>query len=113
MFPEILDSRHNRNMSIRNPKYIIEAKEKLSKSHNIKRQKINHDNISQENKQLKCNTVLTEMTNDTIATTTEQEDIIMYYQSKKQNLTANNVARRKKFLDNTFVPLHLVKETFT
>jgi len=41
MLPEILDSRHNRNMPIRNPKYIIEAREKLSKSYNIKRQKIN------------------------------------------------------------------------
>jgi len=49
-------------MLIRNPKYIIEAKEKLSKSYNIKRQKINHDNISQGNKRLKCNAVLTEMT---------------------------------------------------
>jgi len=76
MLPEILDSRHNRNMPIRNPKYIIEAKEKSSKS-NIKRQKINPDNISQENKRLKCNTVVTETTNDTVAT--EQEEL----QSKK------------------------------
>jgi len=65
-------------MSIRNPKYIIGAKEKLFKSHNTKRQKINHDNISQENERLKCSTVLTE-TSDTIATITEQEECIYIY----------------------------------
>jgi len=110
MLPEILDSRHNRNMPIRNPKYIIEAKEKSSKSRNIKRQKINPDNISQENKRLKCNTVVTETTNDTVATATEQEDCIIVSHLKKQYLTADDVARRKKILDNTFAPLYLVKE---
>jgi len=59
---------------------------------------------------LKCNAVLTEMTSDTIVTTTEQEDCIRISHSKKQNLTADNVARRNKILDNTFVPLHLIKE---
>ncbi|KAL6419451.1 hypothetical protein ACFW04_011400 [Cataglyphis niger] len=31
MFPEILDSRHNKQMPIRDPKYIIEAKKKTTK----------------------------------------------------------------------------------
>jgi len=95
MLPEILDSRYNRNMPIRNPKYIIETKEKLSKSRNIKWQKINPD-ISQKNKRLKCNTVVTETTNDTVAITAEQEDCIIVSHLKKQYLTADDVARRKK-----------------
>jgi len=31
ILPEILDSRHNRHMSIRNPRYIEEAKEEAAK----------------------------------------------------------------------------------
>lgn len=34
MLPEILDSRHNRHMSIRDPKYIMEAKEEKIEKNN-------------------------------------------------------------------------------
>jgi len=40
MLPEILASRYNRHMPIRNPKYIVEAKEKAAKKSNIQAKNI-------------------------------------------------------------------------
>ena len=51
MLPEILDSRHNRHMPIRNPKYIIDAQEKsFKKKVSCKRQTVQQNDIEEESK---------------------------------------------------------------
>jgi len=55
MLPEIVDSRHNRNMSIRDPSYIIEAKQEAAKKMNIQKNKQNaveSENINEEKNDL-------------------------------------------------------------
>jgi hypothetical protein len=51
MLPEILDSRYNRHMPIRNPKYIIDAKKNVSKNKINNKQKITQQNKEQKEMQ--------------------------------------------------------------
>jgi len=49
MLPEILDSRHNRHMPIRNPNYIVEAKAEATKKSNIRAKNNQKKAIENEN----------------------------------------------------------------
>ncbi|XP_072766253.1 uncharacterized protein [Anoplolepis gracilipes] len=117
MLPEILDSRHNRHMPIRNPQYIIDAKEKASKRKIIHKQTVQQNNVNnidikQENKQSKLNVVQTDMVNIAAVSDTEQDSdcILVSYSKTKQNLTNDEITKRKKVLDDTIAPLSLVKK---
>ncbi|KYN21748.1 hypothetical protein ALC57_05874, partial [Trachymyrmex cornetzi] len=100
MLPEIVDSRHNRNMPIREPQYIIKAQ---TASRNTKRQHTattcTNEQFSQDIKKLKQNEIPTE----TITTASvgpavsEEEDCITVGHSIKENLTAKDIANRKRY----------------
>lgn len=115
MLPEILDSRHNRHMPIRNPKYIIEAKEEASKKimgrKTMHRDIVESENV-QESKRFKSNTLEIEAAITAAAVDTEQDDdcVIVSYSNDKRDLTKDDVARYKKILDDMIAPLSLVKE---
>lgn len=91
MLPEILDSRHNRHMPIRNPRYIIEAKEAAAKKTNngksIRQNAIESENVT-EQKQFKCDISLTEtaITAAVADLNMEQDDdcVIVSYTSNKR-----------------------------
>ena len=111
MLPEILDSRHNRHMPIRNPNYIVEAQEEASKKRNIRAQNVRRNTIENENslkeKSLKCNILLTEavITDAAVAQNIEQDDdCVIINTSEKQNITDKQVASVKKYLDED-IPL--------
>ena len=112
MLPEILDSRHNRHMPIRNPKYIIDAQEKASKKKvSCKRQTVQKNYIEEERKH---NVLATDATNTAVVLDTNQDSdsdcILVSYSKNKLNLTKDEIAKRKKVLDHTIVPLSLVRE---
>lgn len=114
MLPEILDSRHNRHMSIRDPKYIMEAKEEASKkiiSRKRNRQNIESESIVQENKRL--NVLQTEGV-ITAATSldSEQDDdcVIVSYSNDNRELTEDDIARQKRILDDTIASLSSMRE---
>ncbi|XP_067216432.1 uncharacterized protein [Linepithema humile] len=116
ILPEILDSRHNRHMPIRNPQYIVDAQEKASKkkvSHKLSVQennKVQETNIVQAKKELQRNILLTDATNVTADLNAEQDsDCIFVSYTKRKNLTKDEIAKRKKVLDDTIVPLSLVR----
>lgn len=100
-------------MLIRDPKYIVEAREKLSKSvvnRNTKRQhntkacineKFFQEDETIDKKRLKCNNISTETSATASTAVVEQEDCIIIGHVKNYNLTANDIARRKKVLDKT------------
>ncbi|KMQ87949.1 hypothetical protein RF55_12640, partial [Lasius niger] len=74
---EILDSRHNRHMPIKNPRYIIEAKEEAAKKVTISRIKrqniIESENGIEESKRFKPNVSMEAKMTD-IALNKEQDD---------------------------------------
>lgn len=116
MLPEILDSRHNRHMPIRNPRYILEAKEEAAKKNNNRKNRQNtteSENVIEE-KRFKSDISSTE-TSITAAVATlnmEQDDdcVIVGYTSNKREITEDDRARHKKILDDIIAPLSLVKE---
>jgi len=117
MLPEILDSRHNRHMPIRNPEYIIDAQEKASKKKISKLQTIEENEIErkdsgQENKQFEKTALLTDVTNPAILTDTEQDSdcILVSYLKNKRKMTTDEIAKRKKVLDDTITPLDLIEK---
>ncbi|XP_067205374.1 uncharacterized protein [Linepithema humile] len=114
MLPEILDSRHNRHMPIRNPQYIIDAQEKAFKTKvcyelSVQQNKVQDRKIVQDKK---LNVLSTDATNVTAVLNAEQDSdcIIVSCSKKKRNLTKDEIAKRKKVLDDTIVPLSLVRE---
>jgi len=119
MLLEILDSRHNTHMPIREPKYIIEAKEKLSKSvinFNTKRQhkttaSVNEqENQTVDSKRFK-NTNISIKTSATIPTAViEQDDCIIVSYVRNYIPTANEMASRRRVIDAREISLSSVKE---
>lgn len=116
MLPEILDSRYNRHMPIRNPKYILEAQENACrKKINRKVNEVNIDNDNDANsKRIKRDVLSTETVNtDSIAILDADQDndcIIVSCSSKKRDLTDEDMGRCKKFLDEFIAPLSEVTE---
>jgi len=113
MLPEILDSRHNRHMPIREPRYIMEAKEEACKKRiavNNTQNYIKRKNVTEGSKRLKLD-VLSSNT-ATVTSEIEQDDdcIITNYSNKKRDLTEDDVARQRKVLDNVTSSLLLVKK---
>lgn len=119
MLPKILDSRHNRHMPIRDPRYIIEAKEEAAKkivtmSRTKRRNIVESENGIEESKQFKPNVSLIEATMiDTadIVLNKEQDDdcIIISYSHNERDIFEDDIKRNEKLL-NTFAPLYLVKD---
>lgn len=119
MLPEILDSRHNRHMPIRNPNYIIVAKEKAAKKvvSQTNRRKITENKSDiEESKRFKLNispmeAIITDVTVLALQDEQEQDDdcMIVSY-SQKQHISEDDMVRHKKLLDETFIPMTLIKE---
>lgn len=109
-------------MPIRDPKYIVEARERLSKNlvnGNTKRQHVTAACIDtkflQEDKtivkkRLKLSDISTEKSVTASTADVEQDDCIITGHVENYNLTADDIARRKQVLDNTIVLLCIVKE---
>ena len=68
--------------------------------------------IEEESKRLKLNVLPTDATNIAAVLDTEQDNdcILVSYSKNMQNMTKDEIAKRKKVLDNTIVPLSLIKE---
>lgn len=112
MLPEILDSRHNRHMLIRDPQYVKDAKEKASERKIIRKTAQQNYVDKQENKRLKLNLMQIDLANIATVSDTEQDSdcILVSYSKIKQNLTKDEIAKRKKVLDDIIAPLPLVRE---
>lgn len=116
MLPEILDSRHNRHMPIRNPRYIIEAKEEAAKNIN-NRKSIRQNTIKSEysitEKIGTSNSSPTEaaLTTAMIARHLEQDDDCTYIgTSYKQYITEEDKTRMKINLDEIIIPIDCVRK---
>ncbi|KAM0724668.1 hypothetical protein ACS0PU_009052 [Formica fusca] len=117
MFPEIVDSRHNRHMPIRDPLYIIEAKEKAVKEKisrkNIRQNIIVNEDFLEKRKRFKSNVLPIEATNTAIAAAMdiEQDDdcIIVSYSNNKHDITKDDMERHEKIL-NLIASLSIVKD---
>ncbi|KMQ86930.1 hypothetical protein RF55_13949 [Lasius niger] len=116
MLPEILDSRHNRHMQIRDPKYITDAKEQSKKKNSDIQQNKRPNNdkeIIPQNKKLKQsnNTVSKDVTSIAAAVDIDEDsDCFIVSCSIKSNLTKDEIVKRREVLDNTIAPLSLVRE---
>jgi len=115
ILPEILDSRHNRHMPIRNPRYIKEAKEEAAKK--IKNKK-KYQLIENENVFINKNeTFLDILPTDAaispvmIAQDAEQDDDCMYINTiYKQDVTEEDKTRTKINLDETIPPIDNIRK---
>ncbi|XP_036149752.1 uncharacterized protein LOC118647911 [Monomorium pharaonis] len=109
MIPEILDSRHNRHVPIRDLGYIIEAKREAAKKENIRksfRQSTLHENVAnkeQETLDISC-------TKTEITTAMEQDDDCTYIGTSHKDVTEEDKARRQINLDEVVIPVSLVRE---
>ena len=108
MLPEILDSRHNRHMPIRDSKYITDTKEQAhrKKNSNVQQKECpsNNDNknILSEKKKLK-QVLLVDTTDIAVALNIEQDSddcILVSYSKSKQILTKDEIIKRREVLDN-------------
>ena len=105
-------------MPIREPKYIIQAKEKLSKSVNTcitKRQHITIESVDEEEKtknkkRLKCNNISTEKSITISTAVIEPDDCIIVSHITNYIPTAHEMASRRRVLDERQIPLSSVKE---
>lgn len=105
-------------MPIRNPKYIVEAKEakKINvnkdgcprKNKQTKRPNDNLEELIPKNKHLTCNDFAMKAPS-AAALNTEKDDCIIINHFT-QELTEDEVARRKKILDDTILSVSLVKQ---
>lgn len=99
MLPEILDSRYNRHMSIRDPLYITNAKNAQYTYTEGSQQVQRH--ISEKQDTTPC----------AAASNSEHDDdcVIISY-NKKENRTKEEATRMKKLLDDTIYPLSLLED---
>ena len=112
MLPEILDSRHNRNMVIRDPKYITDAQE-AAKKFNSGRRYMKDKNIIEEKQRCESNSLPMEVTITSVITlSTKQDDdcIIVNYSPNKEELTAGKMAEHKIYIDKRSIELNVIKE---
>ncbi|XP_029659972.1 uncharacterized protein LOC115233600 [Formica exsecta] len=117
MLPEIVDSRHNKHMPIRDPLYITEAKEKAAKEiisrKNIRQNIIENEDFLEKRKRFKSNVLPIEATNTAIAAAMdiEQDDdcIIVSYSNNKHDITKDDMERHEKIL-NLIASLSIVKD---
>ncbi|XP_036147468.1 sialidase-like [Monomorium pharaonis] len=111
---EILDSRHNRHMPIRDPGYIIEAKREAAKKENIRksfRQSTLHENVAnKEQETLDISCTKTEITTAALARDMEQDDDCTYIGTSHKDVTEEDKARRQINLDEVVIPISLVRE---
>jgi len=114
MLPEILDSRYLRHMKIRNPRYIVEAKEKATKKLESRQNTVDKDNvIDDEEETCKSGILLTktETTTADIAQEMEQDDDCIYMSTIcKQYKSEEDKARRKLNLDEINIKISSVRE---
>ena len=100
MLPEILDSRHNRNMVIKDLKYITNAQE-AAKKLNSGRRNMKDNNIIEEKQCCVSNSLPMEATiTSVIALSTKQDDdcIIVNYSQNKEELTEGKMAEHKIYI---------------
>lgn len=116
MLPEILDSRYNRHMPIRNPKYICDAQEKVRMRTNRQENKEINEEIQNNCKMYKgrkrdISFRKVAVTNDTETQSTDKDDDCVFVSyTKRADLTKKELAKRKKILDNMIAPLFIVKK---
>ncbi|XP_077260812.1 uncharacterized protein LOC143896691 [Temnothorax americanus] len=119
MLPEILDSRYNRHMAIRNPQYIMEAKKakkariKTNSPPNSRESSIERENLEEfvpKNKRLKCDVFPTKAPSAAVTDAQQDDDCIIISYDNSYNLTADDIASRRKCLDDVIPPFHLIRE---
>jgi len=113
MLPEILDSRHNRHMPIRNPKYIVKAQEKARADSKNKRQRNMKEATMEKNKRVKYNISSSQAKNAIcdVSSAKEQDDnCIIINTYHKEHLTEAEIASRRKVLDQMVIPLSAVRD---
>src|SRR5580765_2726802 len=99
-------------MPVRNPKYIIEAQKEAAKKiinqRNRRQCNIEEDIIIEENQCCESNILLMEAITAVTALSTEQDDdcVVVGY-SKNIELTEDDIARQREFLDNSVAPFYL------
>jgi hypothetical protein len=117
MLPEIVDSRYNRHMPIRNPKYIIEAKEeaakKVSVSKNSRQKAKESENVSEKKKRIKLDvsprdTIISAVV--TAVDTDEDDDCVIVSYTSSQDINGDNTARWKVFLNENIPDISQVKD---
>ncbi|XP_070523169.1 uncharacterized protein [Cardiocondyla obscurior] len=112
MLSEILDSRHNRHMPIKDPEYVIEAKKKVAinessqeSNQQCARQVENLD--EQDTFDMSC----TKLEIDTIVKNMDQYDDCTYIGTTYQEIiTEEDKKRRQINLDKIVIPLSLVRQ---
>ena len=114
MLPEIVDSRYNRHMPIRNPKYIIEAKEEAAKQSNCfeKQSAKESENVSKKKKRIKLD-VSPRDTNISAVTAVDMDqddDYVIVSNTSSQDINEDNTARWKVFLDENIPDISQVKD---
>lgn len=115
MLPEILDSRHNRHMSIRDPDYILKAKEaqEVAKKLDIRQCNIKDENIIEEKQCSESNILPMEATiiPVTVLSTKQDDDcIIVSYSQNKKELTEERMEEQKIYIDKRVIKLNVVQE---
>ncbi|KAL6417133.1 hypothetical protein ACFW04_012961 [Cataglyphis niger] len=112
---EINLRRYNKHMPIRNPKYIMEAKEEAAKKlrSQSRRNITESKNGMEDSKRFKSNVSPMEVTMTdtvTIALNEEQDDdCIIISHSSKRDITEEDMTRHKNVLDHTFPSFSSVK----
>lgn len=114
-----MDSRHNRHMPIRNPRYIIEAQQEAAKKI-INRKSLRQCNLEDESiiqkdecfeSEINVSNILPmEATIVTAPSAEQDDDCIVVSYSKNRELTEDDVAKQTEFLDNSVAPLYVVKD---
>ncbi|XP_036150394.1 uncharacterized protein LOC118648181 isoform X2 [Monomorium pharaonis] len=108
MLPEILDSRHNRHMPIRNPTYILEAQAEAAKKIHIRTENIPQNTIQNEDilkeKKIKRDFSSTEKSNNAAVNIEDDDCVIVSFTKEMQNKTDKQMASVKKYLDEE-IPL--------
>ncbi|KYN12747.1 hypothetical protein ALC57_15072, partial [Trachymyrmex cornetzi] len=117
MLPEIVDSRYNRNMPIRDPGYILQAQGDAAKKINLKKRiySIESDNAIEE-KKCKSDISLTETaipaTVDVVKIKQDDDDddcVIISYDNE-YDVSEADMARQRKFPDDNIPLLSSVKK---
>ncbi|EZA62163.1 hypothetical protein X777_06112 [Ooceraea biroi] len=109
MLPEILDSRFNRHLPIRDPRYIHEAKESKNAC------KRTNSSVGQRKIFLKDETAeqISPLTEPSAVSHSEKQDddcIIISYSNEKREITEEDAKRMKNTLDDTIVPFSLLEQ---
>ncbi|KYM99282.1 hypothetical protein ALC62_09978 [Cyphomyrmex costatus] len=113
MLPELVHSRYNRHMPIREPRHILEAKEAAAKKINVKKSKqntIESENVIEPKKRFKR--IISPIKTITVAAENMEQDddcVIIGYTSNT-DITEDDMARHKRILDDSIASDNLVEK---